>query len=169
MGTQPQRIAHVWSDESAAQFLRSLFNERAAILIQGVQAWMWIPLAVNGGLSAVWVIALLNQMPSRIHQANLAMLMANQAAITMVNAQLKNRRRHWLYWRNASVWRKICTTLSPVALFRQSDCRGAAALWERNPQEALQSLEDLRRLTRGAMAEMRGLLAELPPSGSDRF
>jgi two-component system nitrate/nitrite sensor histidine kinase NarX len=36
-------------------------------------------------------------------------------------------------------------------------------LWERDPDEARQSLEDLRRLTRGAMAEMRGLLAELRP------
>jgi len=36
-------------------------------------------------------------------------------------------------------------------------------LWERNPEEGRHSLEDLRRLTRGAMAEMRGLLAELRP------
>jgi two-component system nitrate/nitrite sensor histidine kinase NarX len=36
-------------------------------------------------------------------------------------------------------------------------------LWEQNPEEARQSLEDLRRLTRGAQAEMRGLLVELKP------
>ncbi|MBK8986638.1 MAG: PAS domain S-box protein [Chloroflexi bacterium] len=36
-------------------------------------------------------------------------------------------------------------------------------LWERDPTEGRQALEDLRRLTRGAMAEMRGLLAELRP------
>lgn len=36
-------------------------------------------------------------------------------------------------------------------------------LWERDPEGGRQSLEDLRRLTRGAMAEMRGLLAELRP------
>lgn len=36
-------------------------------------------------------------------------------------------------------------------------------LWERNPVEARRSLEDLRRLTRGALAEMRGLLGELQP------
>jgi PAS domain S-box-containing protein len=37
-------------------------------------------------------------------------------------------------------------------------------LWERDPEEARRSLEDLRRLTRGALAEMRLLLAELRPS-----
>ena len=37
-------------------------------------------------------------------------------------------------------------------------------LWERDQDLARESLEDLRRLTRGAMAEMRALLAELRPS-----
>lgn len=37
-------------------------------------------------------------------------------------------------------------------------------LWERDPEEARRSLEDLRRLTRGALAEMRALLAELRPT-----
>jgi two-component system nitrate/nitrite sensor histidine kinase NarX len=37
-------------------------------------------------------------------------------------------------------------------------------LWERDQAEARRSLEDLRRLTRGALAEMRALLAELRPS-----
>jgi len=37
-------------------------------------------------------------------------------------------------------------------------------LWDKDQAEARRSLEDLRRLTRGAMAEMRALLAELRPS-----
>jgi PAS domain S-box-containing protein len=37
-------------------------------------------------------------------------------------------------------------------------------LWDKDQAEARRSLEDLRRLTKGALAEMRGLLAELNPS-----
>jgi signal transduction histidine kinase len=37
-------------------------------------------------------------------------------------------------------------------------------VWNRDQEAARRSLEDLRRLTRGAMAEMRALLAELRPS-----
>jgi len=37
-------------------------------------------------------------------------------------------------------------------------------LWEKDPEEGRRRLEDLRRLTRGAMAEMRTLLWELRPS-----
>ncbi|MBK7216870.1 MAG: PAS domain S-box protein [Candidatus Promineofilum sp.] len=36
-------------------------------------------------------------------------------------------------------------------------------LWEQHPAEVQAALEDLRRLTRGALAEMRGLLVELQP------
>jgi signal transduction histidine kinase len=37
-------------------------------------------------------------------------------------------------------------------------------LWERDPAEGRQRLEELRRLTRGALAEMRTLLLELRPA-----
>src|SRR5512138_3291935 len=37
-------------------------------------------------------------------------------------------------------------------------------LWERNPEEGRRRLEELRQLTRGALAEMRTLLLELRPT-----
>jgi PAS domain S-box-containing protein len=37
-------------------------------------------------------------------------------------------------------------------------------LWERNPEEGKKRLEEIRQLTRGALAEMRTLLLELRPS-----
>jgi nitrate/nitrite-specific signal transduction histidine kinase len=41
-------------------------------------------------------------------------------------------------------------------------------IWERNPEEGLQSLEELRQLTRGALAEMRTLLLEMRPESLER-
>jgi len=37
-------------------------------------------------------------------------------------------------------------------------------IWKRDPDKAMQSLEELRRLTRGALAEMRTMLLELRPA-----
>ena len=37
-------------------------------------------------------------------------------------------------------------------------------IWRRDPERGLQSLDKLRRLTRGALAEMRTMLLELRPS-----
>ena len=41
-------------------------------------------------------------------------------------------------------------------------------LWERNREEALRRLEELRQLNRGALAEMRTLLLELRPSALEK-
>ncbi|KPK10043.1 MAG: hypothetical protein AMJ56_09160 [Anaerolineae bacterium SG8_19] len=85
---QPQRIADVWSAEPAAQLLRSLLNDQAAVLLEGVKAWMWVPLAVKGRVIGGISIAHAEPDTFTTHQTNLALTMANQAAITMVNAQL---------------------------------------------------------------------------------
>ena len=41
-------------------------------------------------------------------------------------------------------------------------------IWQRSPEEGLQSLEELRQLTRGALAEMRTLLLEMRPESLQR-
>jgi nitrate/nitrite-specific signal transduction histidine kinase len=41
-------------------------------------------------------------------------------------------------------------------------------IWKRNPEEGLQSLEELRQLVRGALAEMRTLLLEMRPESLQR-
>jgi signal transduction histidine kinase len=41
-------------------------------------------------------------------------------------------------------------------------------IWKRNPKEGLQNLEELRQLTRGALAEMRTLLLEMRPESLER-
>jgi len=39
----PIRIADVWSEDPQAQFLRSLLDDRSAVLLEGMQSWMWVP------------------------------------------------------------------------------------------------------------------------------
>jgi nitrate/nitrite-specific signal transduction histidine kinase len=41
-------------------------------------------------------------------------------------------------------------------------------VWKRNPEEGMQNLEELRQLTRGALAEMRTLLLEMRPESLER-
>ncbi len=45
---RPIRIADVSSADKEAQFLRSLLGDEAALLLEGVHAWMWVPLAIKG-------------------------------------------------------------------------------------------------------------------------
>jgi nitrate/nitrite-specific signal transduction histidine kinase len=41
-------------------------------------------------------------------------------------------------------------------------------IWKRNPEEGMQNLEELRQLTRGALAEMRTMLLEMRPETLER-
>ena len=163
-GHRPQRIADVWSANPSAQFLRSLLTDKAAVLLEDVRAWMWVPLAVKGRVIGGIGVAHAESDRFTAHHADLALTVANQAAITMVNAQLYEQAQSLGTLQERQ---RLAQTLHDAvnqSLFSASlIAEVLPRLWERNPDEGRQSLEDLRRLTRGAMAEMRGLLAELRP------
>jgi two-component system nitrate/nitrite sensor histidine kinase NarX len=162
---QPIRIANVWSEEPQAQFLRSLLEDGAAVLLTGMQSWMWVPLAVKGRIIGGMGIAETTQAYFTAHHADLALSVADQAAITMINAELYGHAQTLAVLEERqrlahSLHDAVNQSLFSAGLIAEVLPR----LWERDQAEARRSLEDLRRLTRGALAEMRALLAELRPS-----
>jgi PAS domain S-box-containing protein len=164
-GHQPIRIADIWSDSMQAQFLRVLLNDRAAVLLEGMYSWMWVPLAVKGRIIGGMGVAHEKRNHFTLHHADLALSVANQAAITMVNAELNKQAQTLAVLEERqrlahNLHDAINQSLFSAGLIAEVLPR----LWERDQAEARRSLEDLRRLTRGAMAEMRALLAELRPS-----
>lgn len=162
---RPIRIADVWSAAPAAQFLRSLLNDQAAVLLEGVQSWMWVPLAVKGRILGDLGVAHTEQNYFTDHHADLALTVANQAAIMMVNAELYVHAQtlaalHERQRLAQNLHDAVNQSLFSAGLIAEVLPR----LWERDQVEGRRSLEDLRRLTRSALAEMRALLAELRPS-----
>jgi PAS domain S-box-containing protein len=161
---QPQRIADVWSIEPSEQSLRSLLNDQATVLLEGVKAWMWVPLVVKGRIIGGIGIAHAEPDAFTTHQADLALTLANQAAITMVNAQLYEQAQKLATLQERQRLAQNLHDAVNQSLFSAGlIAEVLPRLWERDPAKGMRSLEDLRRLTRGALAEMRGLLAELRP------
>jgi PAS domain S-box-containing protein len=161
---QPRRIADVWSKEAAARLLRSLLNDQASMLLKGVKSWMWVPLTVKGRVIGGIGIAHAEPDAFTTHQANLALTMANQAAITMVNARLYEQAQEAATLQERQRLAQNLHDAVNQSLFSAGlIAEVLPRLWDKNPAEGRQSLEDLRRLTRGALAEMRALLAELRP------
>lgn len=162
---RPMRIPDVWSDDPMAQSLRLLLDDGAAVLLEGMHSWMWVPLAVKsrviGGIGA----AHKKRDFFTAHHADLALSVANQAAITMINAELYEHAQDLAVLEERQrLARNLHDAVNQSLFSAGLIAEVLPRLWDKNQAEARHSLEDLRKLTRGAMAEMRALLAELRPS-----
>ncbi len=162
---RPTRIADVQSSDPSAQFLHLLLYDQASILLEGMRSWMWVPLAIKERMIGVIGVAHVERNYFTAHDAGLALTVANQAAITMVNAELyKNAQTLATLQERQRLARNLHDAVNQSLFSAGLIAEVLPRLWERNPEEGRRSLEDLRRLTRGAQADMRLLLAELRPS-----
>jgi len=164
-GHNPIRITDLSSNEPFARVLRTLLEKDFPALLEGVQSWMWVPLAVKNRLFGAIGIAHAERDYFTPHDADLAMTVANQVAVTLVNAELNERAQaHAALQERQHLAQSLHDAVNQSLFSAGLIAEVLPRLWERDPDEARRSLEDLRRLTRGASAEMRALLAELRPS-----
>jgi two-component system nitrate/nitrite sensor histidine kinase NarX len=162
---RPILIADVWNDNPQAQFLRSLLDEGDAVLLEGMHSWMWVPLAVKGRLIGGVGVAETTKNYFTAHHAELALSVANQAAITMINTELYGQAQALaVLEERQSLARNLHDAVNQSLFSAGLIAEVLPRLWEQDQEEARRSLEDLRRLTRGAQAEMRVLMAELRPT-----
>jgi two-component system nitrate/nitrite sensor histidine kinase NarX len=161
----PIRIADVWSNHPQAQFLRAFLEDGASVLLEGMQSWMWVPLAVKSRIIGCLGVAHEKRDHFTSHHADLALSVANQASITLVNAELYEHAQELAALQERQRLAQNLHDAVNQSLFSAGLIADVLPrLWDRDQAEARRSLEDLRRLTRAAQAEMRALLAELRPS-----
>jgi len=130
-----------------------------------VRAWMWVPVAVKNRVVGSVGVAHVEKNYFTAHHADLALTVANQAAIALINAELYEHAQALAALQERQRLAQNLHDAVNQSLFSAGLIADVLPrLWDRDQDQARKSLEDLRRLTRAAQAEMRALLAELRPS-----
>lgn len=98
-------------------------------------------------------------------EIDLAMAFADQAALAIDNARLRAQSQEIAVAAERSRLARDLHDAVTQTLFSASlIAEVLPKIWKRNQEEGLKRLDELRQLTRGALAEMRTLLLELRPA-----
>ena len=125
---------------------------------------MWVPLVAKGRMLGGLGIAHQDLNYFTVHHSDLAQTIANQAAITMVNAELYERAQMYATLQERQRLARNLHDAVNQSLFSANLIADVLPRqWEKDPENGKKSLERLRRLTNGAMAEMRMMMMELRP------
>jgi nitrate/nitrite-specific signal transduction histidine kinase len=132
---------------------------------EGIRSFMHVPIKIEGQIFGIFNFNYLTPHIFSEDERRLFIALAQRAAMAIENAQLyqqaqlaatiEERQRLARELHDA-----VTQTLFSASLIADVLPR----LWERSPDEGHRRLEELRQLTRGALAEMRTLLMELRPA-----
>jgi PAS domain S-box-containing protein len=162
---RPILIPDWHADSLQARFLRSLLQSKVNVLLKDVRSWMWVPLAVRKRIIGGIGLAHAASDHYTASHAALALSVANQAAISMVNAELyKSAQTLAALQERQRLAQNLHDAVNQSLFSAGLIAEVLPRIWDQGQDMTRQSLEELSRLTRGAMAEMRSLLAELRPA-----
>ncbi|MBN1669130.1 MAG: GAF domain-containing protein [Anaerolineales bacterium] len=160
-GPLANRVAEIENDPKIPADIKA----RRLLIRQNFAAAMGVPLVINeevyGGL--VFYYAEPQEFPQ--DQIQLAQIFAEQVALAIENARLRTQAEESAVTAERNrLARDLHDAVSQTLFSASLIAEVLPRLWQRNPEEAEKRLEELRQLTRGALAEMRTLLLELRPA-----
>ena len=99
-------------------------------------------------------------------EIELAVSFCDQTALAIENARLRERAQEDAVAAERNrIARELHDSVTQTIFSASLIAEVLPTIWMRNPDEAQNGLDDLRKLARGALAEMRTLLLELRPVG----
>jgi len=133
------------------------------------QLLVYIPLSTKGRELGFFILG--KHEPGQLSPEELSLLssIGKQVGVAMENARLYEQAEHTAIAAERNRLARELHDAVTQTLFSASLIADVIPrIWRRDPEEGLQNLEELRQLTRGALAEMRTLLLEMRPEALER-
>ena len=157
-------VAVLLVDINQAQPAASRHNYLTS-LVANYRAILAVPLIIQDEVYGGIVLFYRQARTFSEEEIALAETYANQVALAIENARLRQQaERIAVAAERSRLARDLHDSVTQAIFSASLVAEVLPQIWQRNPDEAQQSLADLRHLTRGALAEMRALLLELRPS-----
>ena len=129
------------------------------------RAWLAVPLLVKDDVYGGMLLYYTELRALSEEEIQLATSFCDQAALAIENARLRERAEQAAAAAERERLARDLHDAVTQTLFSASVIAEALPrIWDVKPEEARQGAEELHRLTRGALAEMRTLLLELRPA-----
>jgi signal transduction histidine kinase/ligand-binding sensor domain-containing protein len=137
---------------------------RAIVETEGIRSIMQVPIVVGGEIFGVFSADYIELHAFTGYEKRLLVSFAQRAGQAIQNAQLYEQRRELAVTEERQrLARELHDAVTQTLFSASLIAEVLPQLWERNQEIARQQLNEVRLLTRGALAEMRTLLLELRP------
>ncbi len=132
---------------------------------EGIRSFMHIPIEIDGQVFGVFNVNYAQPRAFGSEERRLFTALAQRAALVIENAQLYEQAQELAVVEERSRLARDLHDAVTQTLFSASLIADVLPrIWERDPDAGWSRLEEVRQLTRGALAEMRTLLLELRPT-----
>lgn len=146
----------------------NLLNEEREVLerlVDSYRAFLSVPLLGKDDIYGAITLYYRDARMFLTDEIDLAVAFADQAALAIENAHLRSRSEQAaIATERNRLARELHDAVTQTLFSAAVIAEVLPRLWERDPVEGRARLEELRRLSRAALAEMRALLLELRPS-----
>jgi nitrate/nitrite-specific signal transduction histidine kinase len=139
------------------------------LTLLGFQQLVYIPLSLKERVLGIFVLGKHERSAPTVEEQSLLSSIGKQIGVAMENARLYEQAEQTaINAERSRLARELHDAVTQTLFSASLIADVTPVIWKRNPEEGLQHLEELRQLTRGALAEMRTLLLEMRPESLNR-
>ena len=131
---------------------------------EGIRSFLHVPIEIGGKIFGVFNVDYTYPRAFGDHEMRLFVALAQRAAMAIETAQLHTQAQELaVVEERGRIARDLHDAVTQTLFSASLIAEVLPRIWEQDLDQGLERLEELRELTRGALAEMRTLLLELRP------